>query len=507
MRFVFSLSFTFLTTINAVGQLENPSADPIRFSTTKSFRVQVKLDLKRDTGQSLGTLFQINRGDSVLAAAGFEKGCGNAISGNDHLIHFFINDPAKQADIENIGNPFPNSYGDFNCFSRNNQLLAVRKDSIKIWNEGLWQPVQSNQNGLINHFIQIENDQLIVSSLHIKWNNKIIYQTNSNIIGAEYAHNSLYVIEKDLKQNFLDISVYPFKRGNLGELKWKSSFRNGNELGYPLAWLPLKTKGLIISTSQGYLIKIEKDFNFIISRKEKVASWQGYSMLFHGESILLGQYPTGSIEVIDPSNLAVRTILLPVNDSLRKTHRELQSLSHYSGNVYAGLWPWGELYESSGAISNWKKVERLFTYPELSNEDAPLVDYFKFVNGEYNNHWGQRIRQLVICDGKLYAVTSNKNPSFNPHDTRELNKNLLDQYGRIYEIDLPGHLSADMKWKRKTKLEFGIQNGVAYISQGRKKVFSKEVGSSPVTNGAEFEIKIGKGIYGSSEVPIKLKQK
>jgi hypothetical protein len=46
--------------------------------------------------------------------------------------------------------------------------------------------------------------------------------------------------------------------------------------------------------------------------------------------------------------------------------REAQTTTIYRGDLYAGVWPWGELWRLDTVTKKWRLAQRMFSYPQLT---------------------------------------------------------------------------------------------------------------------------------------------
>src|SRR5262245_29209255 len=149
--------------------------------------------------------------------------------------------------------------------------------------------------------------------------------------------------------------------------------------------------------------------------------------------------------------------------------RELQTLTIYRGDIYAGVWPWGEVWRYRTGTKRWEFVKRLFTHPEPTDRTVHPYEKETAALDPVGNLWGQRIASIVTVGDSLYVSTSSKGtPAYDPKFTF-LSDGKWKEYGMVYRYRLPGHLSAPLKWKEgPTRLEFIVEKNRLRILQDGK---------------------------------------
>ena len=107
----------------------------------------------------------------------------------------------------------------------------------------------------------------------------------------------------------------------------------------------------------------------------------------------------------------------------------------YRGDLYVGVWPWGELWRMKDPEGEWDYVGRLFTHPEIRPEvTAPYEAEMTALGEKVNNLWGQRITSLVPLTRRLIISTANKNGA--PYEPRLefLSDDRWREYGAVHEM-------------------------------------------------------------------------
>lgn len=229
-------------------------------------------------------------------------------------------------------------------------------------------------------------------------------------------------------------------------------------------------------------------------------SFQIYSMLNYHDDLLMGHYPTGEIFRFDGVGLRRERGWPERMHGVPSAPREAQTLAIYRGNLFVGVWPWGELWRYSPSRQDWRLAARLFREPEPSPLENPwMVESMDA--GIVHNLWGQRITSLVPWRGSLYASTSAK--LSHPKDARPdfLSEEQWKEYGRVWRVDLPGEVTANVPWTGgPVRLDFVIDRSSMRIMLDGRSIASGPLPASwagspyPDTH----ETSWGEGIWGRS---------
>ncbi len=254
---------------------------------------------------------------------------------------------------------------------------------------------------------------------------------------------------------------------------------------------------LIIATNTGTLYSYE-DGTLNTIRASDGTSFQIYSMINVYDQLLMGHYPSGSLYIYDDRGLREFLPRIPVPDTAREGQREAQTLTLFGGQLYAGIWPWGELWRLNFDTLQWHFVSRVFQSPEMSPfVDSPYEVEMAELDDEYN-YWGQRIMNLVPFHDGLYVSTMNKRGRpYIPDQHTFLTPDALEEYGMISRISGPTHLTGPFEWRRDTTFRFKVVSGVLYIYQDRILQAVKEIPTLMSKIDKIETIVTGEGVYGA----------
>lgn len=226
-------------------------------------------------------------------------------------------------------------------------------------------------------------------------------------------------------------------------------------------------------------------------------SFQIYSTLNTGERLLLGQYPTGELFEFTGESLRRLTSAPPVMPGVSRSAREAQTLAIYGGDIYVGVWPWGEVWRQSGEDGRWRFLGRMFTHPEPTDKTTHPYEEETRRLDPVLNRWGQRVTSLVPLGDSLYIATSAKGP--NPYEEKFTflagDKHL--EYGAVYRYRKPGCLAVPFKWKRgPTTLEFQIHARRIEVRQDGELLGVSRWEESHPARLTNLKLRPGAGIFG-----------
>lgn len=164
--------------------------------------------------------------------------------------------------------------------------------------------------------------------------------------------------------------------------------------------------------------------------------WQIYSSIKTNEGTLFGEYPTGRFWKLGNGTL-IPTQLSPYSKN-KHNNLELQSVSLFCGDLYAGFWPHGEVWRKPLESKNWEKSHRLFSHPSLWIEG--LIPYrlsmflFKGFKGFKSSAFlGQRVTSMANHQNSLFLVSGNYGRWDNKvSDPWFLTKKQINEYGLVH---------------------------------------------------------------------------
>ena len=230
-------------------------------------------------------------------------------------------------------------------------------------------------------------------------------------------------------------------------------------------------------------------------------SYQLYSTMAYHDRLLMGQYPTGRVFEYDGEKITDLTGWPPRLEGVVGSSREAQTTTIYGGDVFVGVWPWGELWRYNPDSKAWTFMSRMFEHPAISDKITHPYDV-ENTGGPVHNQWGQRVTSLVANGGDLFISTSAKWPcEWDPKKFPFLAPDKWKSYGTVHRMTMPGHLGAATAWTDgPTQIEFTISGAEITIAQDGKQLAKAAV---PGPFGERLNAMVGvkdvtwgKGIYG-----------
>lgn len=471
------------------------------------FKISIRVDLGRDLGQNFGSLFEASDGQGrVTAGAGF-MGAFNTESRSDRrVLHFFIKPPKRQdahavqrlPRASDDGGAYLHVFGD-RIFARSR---GGKDPRLRVWDEKAqrW----AVDEATVPLSVHVGDDILASTSGRVTYRGRTILELSSGegTIGATYYANGSLVFHRHFPERTPKID-------HLVACPWTPDDGSGIDLAkgrvqemdasHPIVVYSYGQLGrdILAATNTGGVYAFDGErWRVLYERPDKNVSFQVYSMINYYDRLLLGQYPTGELYEFDGKELTLRKGWPPVMPGISGRAREAQTTAIYGGDLYVGVWPWAEVWRYDGTA--WSFVRRMFTHPELT--DAVTHPY----EAECTrleivlNQWGQRVTSLIPSGDALHISTSAKSSA--PYEPRFgfLTDDQQKDYGAIYRLTRPGHLSVHTAWQeRPTSFELTLTRDRMSVSQD-----GKLLGSAPLEPGltegiALQDISWGKGVYGA----------
>ena len=161
--------------------------------------------------------------------------------------------------------------------------------------------------------------------------------------------------------------------------------------------------------------------------------WQVYSSMKTREGTLLGEYPTGRFWKLGPGTLEP-TSLSPFSEN-KHNNLELQSVSLFCGDLYAGFWPHGEVWKRPLESNNWEKTDGLFSHPSLSIDGTVPYSLMLRLFGGYDHSavLGQRATSMANYNNSLFVASGNYGGwTSDISDPWFLTKKQIGEYGLVH---------------------------------------------------------------------------
>lgn len=233
-------------------------------------------------------------------------------------------------------------------------------------------------------------------------------------------------------------------------------------------------------------------------------SYQVYSMLNYCARLLMGHYPSGCLFEYDGETVKTTENSPPHIPGVSGSAREAQATALYRGDLYAAVWPWAELWRCDRNTGQWSAIGRMFTRPPVTDKvnhpfEAEIVAH-NAAHGTNNVHndWGQRATSLAVAGDTLYIGTSNKGGTARPDDYTFIDDAMLDEYGRVHRLRLPGHLSTQVRWvDGPTTFRFIVGERSMRILQDGRELGTAELDPALAAGVRGARVTWGRGLFGA----------
>jgi hypothetical protein len=477
-------------------------------------RIRVEIDRGDDVGQAWGSLFQATSDDgSLTIGAGFQNLYNTRYRGDRHAIQFFVRPTAgpRSHDIQPL--PRPNDLCGTYLYGRDETIRSTY-GGVQVWHpaDQTWRSEAAI--GGTEETMRVAGKQLTLGDSEVRYDGQLILPRPAT--GAYemffYANGQLcfYHIHRgeggyrEYQQDsdgFSKLIACPWTPAEGAVDLTRAAVMTLPIVGETtFAWGTLQDQIVTGSNVGGFYVYEAGKWRTLLSPNLKV-SYQLYSTMSFHDRLLMGQYPTGRLFEYDGQQIKDLVDWPPLPAGTSPHAREAQTTVVYGGDVFVGVWPWGELWRYNPDSNAWSLVQRMFDHPQPSPD---IIHPYDVENkaGEVSNLWGQRVTSLVTSGPRLFISTSAKAPTpFQADKYPFLAPDKWQSYGRVYEMTMPGQLSAATRWTdQTTTLEFMISKNEISIWQDGQPLGSAPLSGSVAETRDESiafrDIKWGQGIYG-----------
>lgn len=480
----------------------------------REIKISVTIDRGRDLGQNFGSLFEVATDDGALViGAGFQNLYNTRLRGDRHQIEFFIRrtDSERRFDVSAL--PRPNNLCGTYLYGRDGVVRSTF-GGVRAWDppQNSWREEPSL--GGTEESMRVGDGLLEFGDSKVRYNDRVILSPpdrgSYQLFFYANGHLCFYHVNRG------EGDYRPYKRDAEGFSKlyacpWIASdeavdLAKAVVLTLPMvgettfAWGQSGNQVFTGSNLGGFYIFEDGAWRMLLEPKLGV-SYQLYSTMTYYDRIVMGQYPAGRLFGYDGKEIADIAGWPPQPKDVSGSAREAQTTVIYGGEMFVGVWPWGELWRYSPDAKTWTLQRRMFDHPKTSDKITHPYDEENRGN-PVSNLWGQRVTSLVTSDNHLYVSTSAKFPcDWEPERYPFLASDKWKSYGTVYRVTAPGHLSAATKWTvGSTTLEFVVRGGGMTIRQDRQELAFTKIWN-PVDASLNKALKLkaatwGDGIYG-----------
>lgn len=467
------------------------------------FKASVRFDAGRDTGQNFGTLFEaVDAEGKPVLGAGY-LGCYNTQARSDRrLLHFYIQTP-DEAFAPEVLPRFNDDAGTY-LFEFGNRLFAKGRGGGNDNDRHVWDPetrqwpVDEDTAPLCIH---VGSGVLAATQRRVTYDGEAVLELapEQGFVAETYYANGFLVFRRrhpDVSPPVNELVAYPWSayedttRG-LADCP-AIPLRTPREFVYAYGQLAgdivaaTNTGGVYVFDGTAWRVLLEPDTN---------TSFQIYAMINFRGKLLMGQYPTGELFVYDGETFRHIDGWPPVMPGVSSNAREAQTLTLYGGDLYAGVWPWAEVWRLDTRNEAWAFAGRMFTHPEPTGATTHPYENETKALGVVLNRWGQRVTSLVPLGEWLYISTSSKGGNPWTPEVTFLADGEWKEYGKVYRYRKPGALAVHTAWKDgPTTFDFIVEDGRMAVRQDGAELGAAAFTVEPVA--APERIVWGDGVFG-----------
>lgn len=470
-----------------------------------TYRVQV--DFGPDRGQNIGTLFEVRDEEGhAIAGAGFLGAYNTYFPADRHTLHAFVLPPGADTPATSRRVSYPSPSPHHYLFDIGDAVYATDRGappSMVRWNPDAasWEAPEEP----VALSFPIGNARLALATNHAALDGREVFSFDRSI-----GTTGLYYFGLGTLFFHLAAANSPERQTYLYACPWEPDSGEAVPVAEAII-LPLTAPGefpysygqidgaVIVGTNNGGVYRFREGKWTTLRAADPTVSFQLYTMITYHDRLLMGQYPTGEIFEIVGDAVVHLEGWPPRPEGASARAREAQALTLYRGELFAGIWPWGEVWRLPAPNAAWEFHGRLFTHPEMVPAvTAPYEAELTALEVPVNNLWGQRVTSLIPMGDMLLASTANKNGApMEPRLEFLAEDERWREYGAVHHLHLPGHLSASMRWTGQLS-EFLLE-----ITPAAMRVYQDGVllGETPLEAAAMAgfqpdSVRVGAGVFG-----------
>ncbi len=482
---------------------------------TPKIEVSLTVDFGEDLGQNFGSLFEAKTEQGrVVMGAGFLGAFNTITRSNRHVLHFFLVPTEETKGISLKRLPRPNSDCGLFLWQHRKKLLA---HSIVYGVDNIFRSWDSAGNQWV--------PQELPESVHVPFGypygmhlgngvlqfgeNKVTYEGSSMFeLDAQDGTTGLYYYANGYLFFWRYVRFPEEHKSYVHACPWRPSTKNKVDFEASLtlqfdqpAEFPYSYgqhgSTVLVGTNFGSVYAFDGKSWRPIFKNTAGTSFQFYSMLNYYDRILLGHYPSGNLYEFDGQQLRLLPHWPGRPEGVRPYEREAQTMALYRGNLFVGVWPWGEVWRYDQNRSEWDFVGRMFSHPDFSKDvDAPYQKEMIEISGTYN-HWGQRIFSMDPFGDSLIVSTSSREGR--PYDEKFgfLTEKQWKEYGAVIQLTMEAQLSVQIHWKqRPTRFQFQVFEDEIRIIQDGEVLGVLPASPATISGLSPSDLHFGRGVFG-----------
>ncbi len=468
--------------------------------------IHLVVDFGADKGQNFGSLFEVRGADGqVVAGAGFLGAYNTQPRSDRHQLQVFVRgaNASREWQIERLPD-VPSDACGYYPFVLEGQAYLISRSGLdaRVWRWDEASSAWKAADDVLPYTEQVGDGRLAVSSAQVTYKGRILLDLSGSPerIGNHYLAAGALIVRQyaatDPPTNrFVVYGWNPDVAGPLEEIpdaRWELSMPNE----FVFAFGQWENQVLAV-TNYGAVLRYE-GHNWKVLRSPVLnVSYQIYAALNFNERLLLGHYPTGEIYEYAGEQLRLLKGWPPRLPTVSPHARETQTLAIYGGDLYAGVWPWGEVWRYDRTGDQWHFVQRLFTHPAPTDATVHPYESETLAVDPVLNLWGQRVSGMAPLNGGLLLTTSSK--SGQPWEAKFdfLTPEQRSDYGAVYLATLPGNLAASTRWTgRPRTFTFALTGDELVVQQDGQPLGRVPLDAEQLRSLRDGAITFGRGVYG-----------
>lgn len=475
-----------------------------------SFHLSLTASREADHGENRGSLFEItDAAGTPIAGAGY-LGAYNTFPRSDRdELQIFVRSLGSKAnwEIERLPRVESTATGFYPFQVAGDLYVSTRNGSdprVHRWDDptSAWQEVEGVPNGSE----RIAGKNFHVSTDKVTWDGQVVLKPDDSYrFGEHYFAEGkliLRVFRSDGQEPANMFRVYAWSP----EVSREPQSLADLTLNLPQPREFVYTFGqwrdhILAITNMGGVYRLRPTGWDTLRVPVPTVSYQIYCGLNYCDRLLFGHYPTGEIYEYAGEELELKKGWPPVLPGVSHNAREAQTLAIYNGELYAGVWPWGEIWRFDG--TGWHFVQRAFTHPAITDVVTHPYEAETKQSGDVYNLWGQRVTGLVPYRGSLIITTSSKGGAPWERKFPFLTDEQQLDYGAIYRARVPGQFSVHAPITR-TPTRIELKHDGEFLSVLLNGTEAGRISLSPelLKGLAEGSVRWGSGIYGPCRLKI-----
>ncbi len=477
-------------------------------------KISVTIDRGQDLGQNFGSLFEARSNDgSLVVGAGFQNSYNTRYRGDRHAVQFFIRPTSGERPSTTQQLPRPNDLCGTYLYGRDGVVRSTY-GAVQAWDADARAWRAESGIGGTEEKMRVGNGVLEFGDSAVKYSGRTILDPpdmgSYQLFFYANGHLCFYHVNRgddgyraytDDKDGFSKLHACPWTPNEAAVDLSRAVVLTLPVVGETtFAWGQLGKQIVTGSNIGGFYVFEDGAWRTLLEPNLGV-SYQLYSTMAFHDRLLMGQYPTGRVFEYDGEKITDLAGWPPKLPGVSASAREAQTTVIYGGDVFVGVWPWGELWRYNPDSGSWSFARRMFDGPELSDQIVHPYDVENKGNS-VGNQWGQRVTGLVTSGPDLFISTSAKWPcEWDAEKFPFLAPDKWRSYGSVYRMSMPGHFGATTNWTDgPTTIEFTIRGAEVSIAQDGKQLASAAL-TGPLAErvSALTDLKLAKwgdGIYG-----------